>query len=410
MHSNPKSEPGEKWFRAFLPHQAANGILDPVMPLYATELGANLIQVGLLGSIFSLFSTFGSIFWGKLSDALHKRKAIIILGFVSTCITMALLAIARNVDELILIRGIQGFLIISAIPVATALIVDTARGGLGERMGKFSRISGIGWVIGLIAGGVLVGILPLRYLFLASSFFAGLAIILGVMLISEPAKKVKARERPFVHFPRPSFLEKHRYHPHLLLHLPSLKGVKKDFYLYFLGAFFIFTAGSIIYTPFPIYLSRELGVSNEAIFLLYILNSFASAIAYQQIGVISDKLGHKKMFTLALLIRGAAFFSYIFFPFFLGVGLLYIISGLTWSVLAVSGSVMVAMLSSRENEGEAMGAYNAVIGISAIIGSLVGGVIVYYLNYNACFIAGAMATFLGAFIIRYMQSGFRLRL
>ncbi len=407
MHGQGKDD---KWYRAFLPHQAANGILDPVMPLYATELGANLIQIGVLGSIFSLFSTLGSIFWGKLSDALHQRKAIIILGFIFTCITMTMLAFARNIDELILIRGIQGFLIISAIPVATALIVDTSGGDLGERLGKFSKVSGLGWVAGLIAGGVLVGIFPLRYLFLASSIFAAIAVILGIMLITEPAKKVKPQERPIVHFPRPSFFERVRFQPHLLLHLPSLKGVKKDFYLYFTGAFFIFTAGSIIYTPFPIYLSRELGVSNESIFLLYILNSFGSAIAYQRVGIISDKLGHKNMFTLALLIRGTAFFSYAFFPFFLGVSMLYIISGLTWSVLAVSGSVMVAMLSSRENEGEAIGAYNAVIGISAIAGSIAGGVIVYYLNYSACFIAGAAATFLGAFIIRYLQSGFRLRL
>ncbi len=194
------------------------------------------------------------------------------------------------------------------------------------------------------------------------------------------------------------------------LHLPSLKGVKRDFYLYFTGAFFIFMAGSIIYTPFPVYLSRELKIANEAIFLLYILNSFASALAYLRIGALSDKLGHKRMLTLALLIRGIAFFSYIFLPFLLGVGLLYIISGLTWSVLAISGSVVVAMLASGENEGEAMGAYNAVIGISAIVGSLVGGLIVFHLNYNACFIAGAIATFLGAFIIKYLQSDFKLRL
>lgn len=396
-----------KWFAAFLPYQAANGVLDPVLPLYAIELGGNPMQVGLVSSFFSLFSTFGSVFWGKLSDSLHKRKAIIITGFTFTCITMTLLALARNIDELIFIRSVQGFLIISSIPVASALIVDTGREGLGERIGKFSRISGGGWVLGLIAGSFLVGLMPLRFLFIASAIFAAQSIPLGIMLINEPVHK--AGVRPLMHFPRPSLFEKRRYHPHLLLHLPALK-VRKNFYLFFTGAFFIFMASSIVYTLFPVYLSRELMISNETIFLIYILNSFASAIAYQRIGALSDKLGHKRMLTLALVIRGTVFLFYIFFPFLLGVGLLYIISGLTWPVLAISGSVIVAMLASGENEGEAMGAYNAVIGISAIVGSLMGGSIVFYLNYSACFIAGALATFLGALIVSNIQNHFKLRL
>jgi MFS family permease len=396
-----------KWFAAFLPYQAASGMLDPVLPLYAIELGGNLVQVGLVSSLFSLFSTFGSVFWGKLSDSLHSRKAVIIVGFIFTCITMSLLAFARNIDELIFIRSLQGFLIISSIPVAAALIVDTGKGGLGEKIGEFSKISGTGWVLGLIVGWLLVGLLGLRFLFLASAIFAAISILLGVVLINEPVHK--AMEKPVVHFPRPSPFEKRRYHPHLLFHLPSLKGVKKDFYLYLGGAFLMFMGGPIIYTLFPVYLAREFKVSNESIFSIYILNSLASAIAYQRFGVLSDKLGHKRMLTLALVIRSAVFLFYIFLPF-LGVSVLYIISGLTWSVLAISGSVLMAMLASSENEGEAMGAYNAVIGIATIVGSLSAGLIVYYLNYSACFIAGALVTFLSAFIISQIRCDFKLRL
>ena len=55
------------------------GIVLPLLPTYAKDLGANPFMIGLIAAIFSIMQFIFSPLWGKLSDKIGRRS--ILSGF-----------------------------------------------------------------------------------------------------------------------------------------------------------------------------------------------------------------------------------------------------------------------------------------------------------------------------------------
>lgn len=56
------------------------GASSPFIPIYAIELGASPIEIGILYSLSNLSLNFFQVIWGYLSDRLIKYVMFIILG------------------------------------------------------------------------------------------------------------------------------------------------------------------------------------------------------------------------------------------------------------------------------------------------------------------------------------------
>ncbi|MCS4542334.1 MAG: MFS transporter [Euryarchaeota archaeon] len=388
----------QRWFHAFLPNKAANGIIEPILPVYAVNLGASLTQVGLLASLFSLASTPATYFWGKISDLLHKRMLFIALGFLFTSISTLLLALAVNVQQLILIRAAQGFLVAASVPAVGALIADTvAPAELGEKIGIFNKICGIGWVLGLVIGAISIGKLSIESLFILSAIMSLIASYFILKWGRDPT--FFAKKRAAVIMPRPSLFEKRQYHPHMLFHVPKLTMVEKELFLYLAGTFLIFVAGTAVFTPFPVFLSSQLKLSNQQIFLVYTINAVASALSYEWVGKAADRVGHRKVQISGFLSRGIFLLFFVWAQSVWEVTFLFALIGVTWAIITVSGSAVVIKLAPLDKEGEIIGVYNAVIGISTIFGGLIGGLISQFYGFKVLFLFGAATVAIGALVV-----------
>ena len=55
------------YFSVFLDNMGVS-IVQPILPFYAEEFGANSVQLGMLYSSYSLMATFATIFMAKMSD------------------------------------------------------------------------------------------------------------------------------------------------------------------------------------------------------------------------------------------------------------------------------------------------------------------------------------------------------
>ncbi len=146
-------------FLAVLVDLVGFGIVLPLLPFYATDLGAAGLQVGLLVTVYSAVQLVMAPLWGRISDRFGRRR-VLILGLLGSAAAYIIFARADSLALLFLSRivgGIGG----STIPVAQAYIADvtppTRRAG---NMGLIGAAFGLGFVIGPALGGILAGVSP----------------------------------------------------------------------------------------------------------------------------------------------------------------------------------------------------------------------------------------------------------
>lgn len=123
------------------------GIVSPLLPIYAENLGATGIWLGI---IFSAFALSRSVFMpviGRISDR-QGRKWIILIGMFAYAVTSLTYLIADSVYSLTVVRLIHGIASAMVVPIAMAYIADLSeKGKEGSRMGNFSisMFLGMGW-------------------------------------------------------------------------------------------------------------------------------------------------------------------------------------------------------------------------------------------------------------------------
>ena len=71
------------------------GIILPLLPFYATSMGASPLDVGLIMASYSLMQLLFSPVWGSLSDR-YGRRPILIFGLFGSAISFHMLARAHG--------------------------------------------------------------------------------------------------------------------------------------------------------------------------------------------------------------------------------------------------------------------------------------------------------------------------
>ena len=114
------------------------GLVVPLLPVYAHELGADAFQVGLVFAAFSLTRSMFVPYFGKLSDKKGK-KPFVTTGLFIFFFLSILYTYSKNIETLILLRLGQEFASAMVLPVAQAYIgIMTPPQKEGRVMGLFS--------------------------------------------------------------------------------------------------------------------------------------------------------------------------------------------------------------------------------------------------------------------------------
>ena len=164
------------------------GIIAPVMPIYATELGATGFTLGLIIAGFSLSRGLLQPFVGGMADK-HGRKRFLVAGLFIYSLAGYTYTLAYAVEHLVLIRIIHGSGSAMIIPMAMAYIGDMSpKGEEGKYMGmlNIALFSGIGG--GPILGGVFLDIWGQNSAFYAMSALSLLSLVLVAGLLPPQAK------------------------------------------------------------------------------------------------------------------------------------------------------------------------------------------------------------------------------
>jgi DHA1 family multidrug resistance protein-like MFS transporter len=134
------------------------GLIFPLFPVYATNLGAGALEIGIIFSSFVLTRAIFSTTFGNLSDTIG-RKRLILVGSSLYVVFAILFTIPESWTGLVIVRGFQGVASAMVWPVSEALVIDsTPPKERGAAMGKIVMSSNLGFVVGPFLGGGLVAL------------------------------------------------------------------------------------------------------------------------------------------------------------------------------------------------------------------------------------------------------------
>jgi MFS family permease len=119
----------------------------PLVPFYATQMGANATIVGVLISAFSIAQLLSAPTWGRLSDRYGRRPAVL-AGLAVSAIGYIVFAVAGNIWLLFLSRVVQG-VGGGTVGVLQAYVADASN--------PDDRAKGLGWLSAATSAGAVVG-------------------------------------------------------------------------------------------------------------------------------------------------------------------------------------------------------------------------------------------------------------
>ncbi|KAA9026209.1 MFS transporter [Niallia endozanthoxylica] len=130
------------------------GIIIPVMPFYAENIGASPLELGWLMAVYSLMQLIFAPVWGRVSDRIG-RKPVIMIGISGLALSFILMGLSSALWMLFAARVIGGILSAANMPTVMAYVADiTSAEDRGKGMGVVGAATGLGFVFGPALGGV----------------------------------------------------------------------------------------------------------------------------------------------------------------------------------------------------------------------------------------------------------------
>ncbi|MCF6248743.1 MAG: MFS transporter, partial [Desulfobacula sp.] len=165
------------------------GIVVPLLPIYANDLGATGIYVGMIFGSFSISRTILLPVFGRLSDQ-RGRKPFIVGGLFAYTIISIAFVFSKNVETLILLRFIQGAASAMVMPVVQAYVGEiTPKGSEGYSMGVFNLSMFLSLSLGPLMGGVMMEWYSLNAAFISMGILSGIGMILCVVFLPKVSQE-----------------------------------------------------------------------------------------------------------------------------------------------------------------------------------------------------------------------------
>ncbi|PDW02118.1 MFS transporter [Candidatus Viridilinea mediisalina] len=163
------------------------GIILPLLPFYAEDMGASEVQVGLLMMIYSAAQMVAAPIMGNLSDRFGRRR-LLIVSQIGTVAGFLILGLATTLPMLFVGRFVGGIMA-GSITVAQAYISDvTDEQNRARGLALIGAAFGLGFVLGPVIGGLLAEF-GYHVPALLAAGVAALSLILALIFLKEPPQR-----------------------------------------------------------------------------------------------------------------------------------------------------------------------------------------------------------------------------
>jgi MFS family permease len=359
------------------------GIILPLLPIYAEDLGAKGLAIGFIFSGFSLSRSVFSPIVGRLSDR-WGRKVFITTGLFLYWLVGIGFLFSNTVMDLIIVRCFQGFAAAMIIPLAMAYIGEISPlNKEGRYMGLFTVSLFAGFGTGPLLGGMLMSRYGIRIDFYAMIALCFVAFIL--VLVYLPEQRTHEQEG---RGQRSSFMD--------IMKSPVSVGL----------LLFRFTqayARGVLITFLPIFTHNTIGMNASEIGLVISANILLNAFLQAPFGRLADRFNKTW-----LIFSGAFPFALSMIAIthtldFFQVFSIAMVMGISGALSLPSASAIAVIEGRKYGMGSIMGLYNMAMSIGLAVGPISAGLISDLAGLRASFYSAGFVGMLGVLGFMYLM-------
>ncbi len=353
------------------------GIVVPLLPVYASRLGAGGFTIGLIFGAFSLSRSFLLPFFGRLSDK-KGRKPFIVAGLLAYGLVSVAFMLASSVNQLIAVRFVQGAASAMIMPVVQAYIGDIAPAG---KEGRYMGLFNVSLFCGLSLGPVLGGLINDRFSLQAAFMAMGLLAMAGCGLsffCLPPAAGESGRLR-----------QTDSWGWRRIIADKMIAGL-------FVYRFMYTACIGVIWGFLPVLADTRFHLTSSRIGVLVMLGVLVSGLIQAPMGYVADRINRKALMVSGGLVVTASLALYAWaddFEVLFAASVLFGLGG------GAAMPALMAIATSKGQQSSAMGSVMAVLTVAHSLGMLCGalmaGLLMDWLSLSYAFAAGGLMMALG---------------
>lgn len=347
----------------------------PVVPLFLTAvLGAPMTVVGFIEGAADFTANALKPISGWLADRTGRPKPWIVTGYGLSALSKALLALASAwptvLGARVLDRVGKG---IRTAPRDALIAAASHSDQRGRLFGLHRALDTTGAVLGpLVAALLLSAAIGYRWIFVAAVVPAALGVaLLAAIRPTSPTAPASPSEQP------------------------ALGTARWADYWRFLRGFALFSLGNSS-AAFLILRARNLGLSQTATLMAYVLYNLVYALGATPAGRLSDRVGRRAVLSCGMLIFAAVYFVLATALSPVWIWLLFAAYGLSSAATDGTARAWVADLAAASRRSTALGIFHAVAGFLGLMASLIAGWLWARFGPRAPFAFGAVCALAGA--------------
>lgn len=353
-------------------------VTQPIFSLYVLDMGASLLQVGLILSIQSFLMIVTRIPLTVLAEKIGRNRMFAI-AFVIQATASVLYAVAPSPTWLYFIPFYQIIASGSYNQLAMSTASDMAPvTRQGDALGRYMTFMTMGMFVGPLITSALITRISYRQLYLATALFPVTGLVLFLRHMPKNPRRTQSRDNPGGGVQMGT-----------LDALKLVLGNRNVLVLTLIRT--TFSMSNTVFTAlFAVYAVRELGFSPSLASLLFSVVGFSNAFVKLPAGTLSDRLGAKRVLLTAF---GVLILVYASIPYARGIPLLVpllVFFGLCWGTRAVTEWATLANTVPQETKAIAMSYLSSVWGLGATIGSIMLGVFGEALPFSTIFLMLAL--------------------
>jgi MFS family permease len=383
------------WLLGFFLHEMAFGLLSIFLPLYVTSslVGGSLAEFGIMVSLATFLAIPFSYLWGYACDKTGRYKPFILLSFGTVGILLYAFSATTNITLLTALYALVAVFHVAHEAPKNVLIAEWhSREEWAKSFASYELLTELGAMIGLALGFIM-----------ALSGFAGSLILLLCSILNIAAFISSAL---FLADP-PMILERGLASMERTLNFAQ-RGIKimlrrdegytlteqlrsENATAYYIGLILFSLATSTMFTPLPVFFSKQLALASSTVLAVFIVNAAGGCVGYYfaRNKTQTEPNSEKRTVTRIALTRGLLALGLITVALYVStlttaLGIVIVVAmGFAYALFYASTlSISMEVLP----QGKA-GLFNVLVGVGGAIGCLIGPVVANTFGFLYVFLA-----------------------
>jgi MFS family permease len=352
----------------------ASEMLYPIMPVYLKSIGFSIVVIGILEGVAEATAGLSKAYFGKRSDLSGKRVPFVQMGYVLSTISKPLMVLFTFPLWVFFARTLDRFGKGIRTGARDAMLSDQATPNTkGTVFGLHRSMDTLGAVLGPLLALMYLYAFPYHYKMLFFiAFLPGLAAVFASFFLKEHKIKRSTTKQ------RVSFFS---FFSYWNVSTPKYRKMVIGLLL-----FTLFNSSDV----FLLLKAKEAGCDDLLVIELYIFYNLIYAAFALPIGILSDKVGMKRIFIFGLILFVLSYVGmslntnhYLFFG-------LFFVYGLYAAATEGISKAWISNITNTKDTATAIGTFTGFQSVCAMLASSITGFLWFKFGATTALMASAL--------------------